>query len=84
VVVIAYTGHTSFSGDYPATFLAVSADDGIVNVPVMDRRVENLRKAGVAVEYLKFKNAGHGFGTGAGTDAEGWIEQAIRFWDRHR
>jgi len=61
----------------------VSEDDGIVHVPKVDRRVENLRNAGIEVEYRKYKNAGHGFGLGVGTDAEGWIEHAIQFWENH-
>jgi len=83
IVVIAYTGQTIFSEDYPPAFITVSEDDGIVNVSVVDRRVENLRGAGAEVEYRKYKNAGHGFGLGVGTDAEGWIEHAIRFWANH-
>jgi len=83
IVVIAYTGHTIFSKSYPPAFITVSEDDGIVNVPVVDRRVENLRNAGVEVEYRKYKNAGHGFGLGVGTDAEGWMEYAIQFWGKH-
>ena len=82
-VVIAYTGHTSFSRNYPPTFITVSEDDRIVNVSTVDRRVENLRKAGIEVEYRKYKNANHGFGLGVGTDAEGWIEYAIQFWENH-
>jgi acetyl esterase/lipase len=83
IVVIAYTGQTSFSENYPPAFITVSEDDRIVNVSVVDRRVENLRNAGIEVEYRKYKNAGHGFGLGVGTDAEGWIEYAIQFWENH-
>ena len=83
VVVIAYTGHTSFSENYPPVFITVSEDDRIVNVSVVDRRVENMRNAGIEVEYRKYKNAGHGFGLGVGTDAEGWIEYAVQFWENH-
>jgi acetyl esterase/lipase len=83
IVVIAYTGHTSFSENYPPVFITVSEDDRIVNVSVVDRRVENLRNAGIEVDYRKYKNAGHGFGLGTGTDADGWIEYAIRFWENH-
>jgi acetyl esterase/lipase len=82
-VVIAYTGQTSFSKNYPPAFITVSEDDRIVNVSVVDRRVENLRNAGIKVEYRKYKNAGHGFGLGVGTDAEGWIEYAVQFWENH-
>ena len=83
IVAIAYTGQTSFSENYPPAFITVSEDDRIVNVSVVDRRVENLRNAGIKVEYRKYKNAGHGFGLGVGTDAEGWIEYAIQFWEKH-
>ena len=82
-VVIAYTGQTSSSRDFPPTFIAVSADDRIADVSTVERRVQDLRNARVEVEYHRFKNAGHGFGLGVGTDAEGWIEQAIEFWKAH-
>jgi acetyl esterase/lipase len=83
IVVIAYTGDTSFSENYPPAFITVSEDDRIVNVSLVDRRVENMRNAGIEVEYCKYKKAGHGFGLGVGTDAEGWIEYAIKFWENH-
>jgi hypothetical protein len=37
----------------------------------------------VEVEYRRFQSAGHGFGLGTGTDAEGWLDSAVRFWKRH-
>ncbi len=80
-VIIAYTGQSSFSKDFPPAFITVSADDWIANANTVDRRVENLRNAGVEVEYHRYKNAGHGFGIGKGTDAEGWINSAIHFWE---
>jgi acetyl esterase/lipase len=61
----------------------VSANDGIANVAVVDKRVENLRKAGVEVEYRRYRTAGHGFGLGIGTDAEEWLDHAVRFWEKH-
>lgn len=81
--VIAYTGQSSYSADFPPTFLTVAANDGIANVTTVDRRVENLKAAGIEVEYNRFKTAGHGFGTGKGTDAEGWVDNAISFWKKH-
>jgi acetyl esterase/lipase len=81
--IILYTGQASFSGDFPPTFIAVSADDPIANASTVDRRVQDLKKAGVEVEYRRFRNAGHGFGLGVGTDAEGWIEPAFEFWKAH-
>jgi acetyl esterase/lipase len=81
-VVIAYTGHSTYSNSFPPTFITVSADDGIANISTVERRVENLRKAGVEVEYHQYKNAGHGFGLGTGTDAEGWLDLAVQFWEK--
>lgn len=82
-VVIAYTGQSSYAGSFPPTFILVSADDGIANAGVVDKRVENLRNAGVEVEYRRYRTAGHGFGLGTGTDAEGWLDHAVRFWEKH-
>jgi acetyl esterase/lipase len=82
-VVIAYTGQSGYSSNFPPTFITVSADDGIANVATVERRVQNLRDAGVEVEYRRYRNAGHGFGLGVGTDAEGWIGYAVEFWRNH-
>ncbi len=81
-VVMAYTGHSDFSPDEPPTFVAVGEQDGIAPPAVMERRVAALRKAGTEVEFHRYKNLGHGFGVGAGTSAEGWVESATRFWNK--
>lgn len=82
-VVIAYTGQSSYSKDFPATFITVAANDAIANVYTVDKRVENLKNAGVDVEYQRYKSAGHGFGLGIGTDAEGWLDLAVYFWKKN-
>lgn len=83
IVVMAYTAHPDFSGDDPPTFVMVSEDDTIVDVAAVERRVEALRNAGIEVEYHKYNGIGHGFGLGIGTEAEGWIENAVQFWEKH-
>ena len=83
IAVIAYTGQSSYSSDFPPAFITVSADDGIAGVATVERRVQDLRNAGVEVEYRRYRNAGHGFGPGVGTDAEGWVGHAIEFWENH-
>ena len=82
-VIMAYTGHIGFSGNDPPTFVMVSNNDTIVDVPTVERRVEALKNVGIEVEYHKYKNIGHGFGLGVGTEAEGWIKNAIQFWETH-
>lgn len=83
-VVMAYTGHSEIArqGDTdPPTFVIAGEQDRIAPADVMERRVAALRQAGVRVEYRRFTGVGHGFGAGTGTSAEGWIDEAIRFWE---
>jgi acetyl esterase/lipase len=83
-VVMAYAGHSDYSSDEPPTFVVVGEQDRISPPSSMERRIAALRKAGTAVEYRKFPNVGHGFGLGTGTSAEGWVADAIRFWESKR
>ena len=82
-VVMAYTGHDRYTESDPPTFAVVSEDDPIASPRVMERRIAALNAAGVDTEFHLYRNAGHGFGVGAGTDAEGWMELAVRFWEKH-
>ena len=49
---------------------------------VMETRIEALRRAGTTAEFHRYPDVGHGFGPGIGTRAEGWIDRAIRFWEK--
>jgi acetyl esterase/lipase len=80
-VVMAYTGHSDHAPVEPPTFVVVGEEDGIAPPAAMNRRVEALRKTGTQVEYREYRGLGHGFGLGVGTAAEGWIFEAIRFWE---
>jgi acetyl esterase/lipase len=82
VIVMAYTGHSDYSQSEPPTFVVVGERDGIAPPGVMERRVDALRKSGTAVEFHKYAGLGHGFGLGTGTSAEGWILEAVRFWEK--
>lgn len=82
-VVMAYTGHAAFKKTDPPTFALVSENDRIASASVMERRIDSMKQIGIDAELHKYKNAGHGFGLGVGTDAEGWIEKAIRFWAKY-
>jgi len=81
-VVMAYTAHSDISSDEPPTFVVVGDQDRISPPDAMERRVAALRRAGTEVEYHRYEQLGHGFGAGIGTSAEGWIADAIRFWQR--
>jgi acetyl esterase/lipase len=81
-VVMAYTGHSEYSASEPPTFVVVGEQDRIAPPSAMERRVAALRKAGTEVEFHRYPGLGHGFGTGAGTSAEGWLDHAVRFWEK--
>jgi predicted esterase len=83
VVVMQYTGHSSYTPNDPPTFALVGEHDGIANPAVMERRITNLRNAGIDAEFHTYRNVGHGFGLGTGTSAEGWHDGAVRFWEKH-
>jgi acetyl esterase/lipase len=81
-VVMAYTAHSDTSPNEPPTFVVVGENDSIAPPSAMERRVATLRNAGTEVEYRRYRNVAHGFGTGAGTSAEGWIADATQFWEK--
>jgi acetyl esterase/lipase len=81
-VVMAYTGHSDYSAQEPPTFVVVGEQDSIAPSSVMERRVASLRRAGTEVEFHRFSGIGHGFGSGVGASAEGWVRRAIQFWRR--
>jgi acetyl esterase/lipase len=83
-VVMAYTAHSDHSGDEPPTYAVVGENDGIASPASMERRVGELRRLAVPVDYRVFPSIGHGFGTGTGTTAEGWIKDAVSFWEKSR
>lgn len=82
VVIMAYTGHSEVTASEPPTFVVVGDRDGIAPPRVMAARVAALRRAGVPVEYHQYSGVGHGFGTGQGTPAQGWVGEAVQFWQK--
>lgn len=83
-VIMAYTGHseTARPGEQdPPTFVVAGEQDRIAPADVMAHRLDALRRAGVRVAFRRVAGVGHGFGPGTGTSAEGWIDDAIHFWE---
>lgn len=82
-IVMAYTGQREFTPDDPPTFAVVGENDGIARAQVVKARISALKKSGVDAEFREYAGVGHGFGLGTGSSAEGWIREALRFWERH-
>lgn len=84
--VIAYTYFSDdidFTPDDPAAFFIVGKRDGIVPWRWVAERVRKMKAAGCSVEDHILSNIGHGFSVGKGTPAEGWIDWAVRFWEKN-
>ena len=80
-VILQYTGHSDYTENDPPTFACVGENDGIANWRTMQRRIEALDALGIPTEFHHYPGLGHGFGLGTGTAAEGWIEDAVAFWE---
>lgn len=71
--------------DYPPTYFWYGKNDFVL--PLMDGRKQGpafaqaLEAHGVLYKKTVYQNAPHGCGTGCGTDAEGWLNNAVTFWE---
>lgn len=81
--VIQYTGHSEYTEADPPTYMCVGENDGIASWRVMKSRVDALRASGIDAEFHRYPGLGHGFGLGTGTAAEGWLDDAVAFWEKH-
>lgn len=81
-VVMQYTG---LSGDYsaatPPTYACCGTSDGIAPWRTMQRRIQAIAALGIPTEFHSYSGLSHGFGLGTGTVAEGWVDDAVRFWE---
>lgn len=83
IVVMQYTNHSEYTENDPPTFVVIGENDGIASPSTMEQRVNALKSAGIDTEFYLYPNLGHGFGLGIGTSAEGWLANAVAFWEKH-
>lgn len=81
-VIMQYTGLSEYSESDPPTYACVGDRDGIANWRVMQARLDAMQEAGIDTEFHVYSGLGHGFGLGTGTSAEGWINDAVAFWEQ--
>lgn len=81
-VVMQYTGYSSALPDDAPTYACVGTADGIAPWQTMQRRLQMLSTMGIDTEFHSYRGLPHGFGLGLGTVAEGWIDDAISFWQQ--
>ena len=78
--IMQYTGYTTVAADYAPTYACCGTSDGIASWRTMQSRLDQLSALGIPTEFHAYNGLPHGFGLGTGTVAEGWINDAIRFW----
>lgn len=80
-VIMQYTGLSEVTGNEPPTYANVGSRDGIASYRVMEERINKIKSNGTNAEIEIFNGLPHGYGLGIGTNAEGWIDNAIKFWE---
>lgn len=75
----------SITDDYPPVFHWYGMDDYVFPLlwypaqrPALDQA---LNEHHIPYKEIVYKRATHGVGTGAGTDADGWLDEAVAFWE---
>ena len=81
-VIMQYTGLSDIFGNEPATYNCVGTSDGIASYHTMEQRIARLKANGVDTMIEVFPGLPHGFGLGTGTVAEGWLNNAVDFWEK--
>ena len=80
-VIMQYTGLTEVTGNEPPTYNCVGTSDGIASYRTMQNRINAIKANGTDTMIEVFNGLPHGFGLGTGTVAEGWINNAVAFWE---
>ncbi len=81
-IITQYTGLYEFSKNDPPTYACVGDKDRIVYWRTMQERLNKLNSLGIDTEFHVYEGLSHGFGLGIGTVAEGWINDAVDFWEK--
>lgn len=82
-VIMQYTGFSRVSRYDAPTYVNVGDSDWIANWETMQMRLFYLQKLGIPTEFHVYSRLSHGYGLGTDTVAEGWINDAIKFWQKN-
>lgn len=81
--VVNYTGLSEVTGDEPPTYSTVGTSDWIADYRTMQRRIAQIKANGTPAMIEVFRGLPHGFGIGTSTAAEGWLDNAVAFWEEN-
>lgn len=77
-------GVPSFKPYDPAAFLITGQEDHLATSVELQKYGEAMEKAGAHMHLEVYEHLEHGFGTGDGTAAAGWLNEAILFWESYQ
>lgn len=80
--IVNYTGLSEVTGAEPPTYSVVGTSDWIADWRTMQARIERIQANGTDAQIEVFDGLPHGFGLGTGTNAEGWLDRAVAFWEK--
>ncbi len=83
-VIMAYTGYDSYSSSDRPTYSVCGDRDYIASASLMAARIKALQNLGIPAQIKIYPGLPHGFGTGEGTGAAGWLKDAVAFWLQQR
>lgn len=69
-------------GNESPSYNCFGTNDGIASLKTMERRINAIKANGTDAQIEVFRGLEHGFELGQGTVAEGWIDNAIKFWEK--
>ena len=70
--------------NYPPTFLWWGDQDETVDTINSQMMQQALKEHHISCQCKEYKNVGHGVGIMKGLPCEGWFEDAVAFWIKHR
>ena len=82
-VIMQYTGLSEITWHEPPTYACVGTSDGIASYRSMQSYVNSIKANGTDSMIEIFPGLPHGFGLGENTIAEGWLDNAVKFWKAH-
>ncbi len=79
-----YSVNLHMDENYPPVYLVACKDDPIVPVVSSYIMKEKLEELKIPHQIEIAAHGGHSFGVGDGTELDGWVERAVRFWESVR
>lgn len=76
-----YSVEEQITEDYPPCYTWQCARDNIVSIENTRLLTEKLKCYHIPHRYRTYDSNVHGWGLGDGTLAEGWLEEAVMFWN---